>query len=170
MTKRSDAIKKALAVCSEENTAGAFAFIRILLIEHDLHSFQENLDIQPEVPVSDVFFVQLYHFLKVGDIASAADLPETCEAGTEAQADLVVELVVFKLIHRGRTGAYQAHIAFEDIPELGQLVDTGVSYKGTYAPDDPGIIVDLEHLALNLILGHQFFFRSSASIYMERNL
>ena len=65
-------------------------------------------------------------------------------------------LVLLVLVQRGRPGAHQAHIAPEDIEELGQLVDTGLADELAHL-GDAGIVLHLEHEAVHFVPGHQLF-------------
>ena len=88
-----------------------------LALEDGGDGFEEDLDIQREAPVGDVLRVQLDDFLKVRDLAAAADLPHAGDAGLDREARTVVELVFFPLVHRGRAGADEAHVAGQDVEE-----------------------------------------------------
>lgn len=69
-----------------------------------------------------------------------------------------MRFVLFKFIYGRRAGAHQAHVALEDVPELGQLVDAGVADEMADAFNDARVVVHLEHLALHLVLLHQLLF------------
>src|SRR5690348_16730070 len=76
---------------------------------------QENLEVEPERPVVNVFEVEAHPFLEVGNLVAALDLPETGEAGLDAQTAAVREIAeTADLVHRQRARANEAHLAAQD--------------------------------------------------------
>lgn len=53
----------------------------------------KDLDIQPDIPVADVFFIQPYYFFEICDITATAHLPHAGDARFDCQADSVVQLI-----------------------------------------------------------------------------
>ena len=78
--------------------------------------------------------------------------------------------ILFPFIKCRWSGAYEAHVAHQDVEELrkfiqacfsDELSDPGLfsSVRQNFVADDPGIEVQFEHHAVaDLILGHEFFF------------
>ena len=56
-----------------------------------------------------------------------------------------------------RTGAHQGHASSQDVKELGQFVDAGLSDKFTHFCD-AGVVFHLEHEAVHLIVFHELRF------------
>ena len=123
--------------------------------EHHPDGLEDDLYVPAEAPVDDVVRVQLHHFLEVRDLRAAADLPQAGDARLRRQTRAVVEFVFLPLVHRRGTGAYQAHLALQDVEELRELIqargadelpDTGLLLPVLDpVPDDPRIPVQLEH-------------------------
>ena len=63
---------------------------------------------------------------------------------------------MLEFVHGGRPGAHEAHIANQDIVELGQLVQAGLAEESSHF-GHTGIVFHLEHGAVHLILRHQLF-------------
>ncbi len=131
--------------------------------------FQEDLDVQADGPVVDVFRVQPDDFLEVRDRAPAGDLPHAGDAGLGGQAGAVVVFVFLPLVLRRGTGAHQGHVSPEDVEELGELIQAGAADEFADAglllpvhnpvPDDARIPVELEHHAVGVaVLGLEFLF------------
>src|ERR1035437_10362367 len=82
----------------------------------------EDLHVEPETPVFDVSGVE-------GDVAvegwvlAGFDLPESGHAGEDIKAAEVRQVVLLDLAGQGRARADQAHVAAEDVVELGQFVE-----------------------------------------------
>ena len=107
----------------------------------------------------DILGVEADDLFKIGDVAAAADLPHAGDAGAEGQAGAVVVLVLLPLVDGGRTGADDAHVALQDVPELGELIqgvladelaDAGLlcSVGEDLVADDAGVKIQLEHHAV----------------------
>lgn len=64
---------------------------------------------------------------------------------------------MIEFIYCGRPGADQAHVANQDVEKLGQLIQAGLSQESAYARD-AGVVFNLEHRALHLVLCHQVLF------------
>lgn len=112
------------------------------MAEDNRNGAPEEHEIQPDAPVMDVPAVHLYA-LGIVDITSSAGLPH---AG-DAREDGVVLLYIFPiprdfLLDDG-TGTDEAHLTFEDIQELRQFIEAGLSKEGT-ALCDAGIVLQFE--------------------------
>ena len=86
--------------------------------QHYQYGLQQDFDIQPNIPVADIFFVQVYDYFEICDIAATAHLPHTGKTRAKAQTDLMVLGVLLVLFPGWRSGSHKAHITFQDIPEL----------------------------------------------------
>lgn len=139
------------------------------MLQDSFDGFQQDFDVQADGPVVDVLCVQFDDFLEVCDLASAGNLPHARKAGFGGQSCAVVVLVFFPFIHRGGPGAYQGHIAFEDVEELGEFIQAGTAdllpdagdlfSVHDFVADDAGIEVQFEHHAVgDTILSHEFLF------------
>ena len=86
----------------------ASAFLKLhgpLPAENHQNGLQENAQVQTHAPLSNVLFVQLHHFFKIGDFAPAADLPHSGDTGLGRQPGTVVQLIFVPFIHRWGPGA-----------------------------------------------------------------
>src|SRR5689334_5012231 len=81
----------------------------------------------------DVLQVQLDPALE-GDVASAADLPETGEAGLDGQAAPRARVVLFYFRGHGRARADDRHVAAQDVEKLRHLVNAELADESA----DPG--------------------------------
>lgn len=99
-------------------------------------------EIQPDAPVMDIPAVHLYA-LGVVDIASAAGLPHAGDAGEDGVVLLYIFPIPRDFLLDDGTGTDEAHLTFEDIQELRQFIEAGLSKEGT-ALCDAGIVLQLE--------------------------
>lgn len=81
----------------------------------------------------------------------------------------MVKFILFPFINCRWSCSHQAHIAFQDVPELWELIQGCLTDKVSdsfwitvfiflLAADDSWIVVHLEHQAFHLVLAHQFCF------------
>lgn len=138
-----------------------------VLLQHRSYGLPQYPQILSEVPVLDIFAVQLHDFIEIRDAAPSADLPHSGDARLHGESGTVSEFVLFYLGDKGWSGAHEGDITFEHIKELRELVNTPVSdevadsfFIGTIRQDpaanDTGIIIHLEHLAIrHFILFHE---------------
>src|SRR5215469_9810251 len=92
--------------------------------EDDGDGEPEDLDVEPEGPVIDVFEVEADPVAEVFDVVAAADLPEAGKAGFDAEAAAMGEVVeAFDFIDGKRARADQAHFTAKDVEELGPFID-----------------------------------------------
>lgn len=112
------------------------------MAEYNRNGTPKEHEIQPDAPVMHVPAVHLYA-LGVVDVAASAGLPH---AG-DAREDGVVLFDIFPIPRDFflNDGAWsdEAHFAFEDIQELRQLIEAGLSKEGA-ALCDAGIVLQLE--------------------------
>lgn len=124
------------------------------MAEYNRNGTPKEHEIQPDAPVMHVPAVHLYA-LGVVDVASSAGLPHAGDAGE----DRVVLLDIFPiprdfLLNDG-AGSDEAHLPLQDVQELGQLIEAGLSKEGA-ALCDAGIILQFE-------FSIPFFFRRRIS-------
>lgn len=112
------------------------------MAEYNRNGTPKEHEIQPDAPVMHVPAVHLYA-LGVVDVTASAGLPH---AG-DAREDGVVLFDIFPIPRDFflNDGAWsdEAHFAFEDIQELRQLIEAGLSKEGA-ALCDAGIVLQLE--------------------------
>lgn len=97
----------------------------------------------------DVADVQLHTGFE-GRIFARGYLPESGHAGNHFEALFMPGTVLFHVFERVGTRADEAHVAFEDVPQLRQLVQTVFAKKSAYRRD-ARIVGHLEKRALPLI-------------------
>lgn len=112
------------------------------MAEDDRNGAPEEHQIQPDAPVMDVPAVHLYA-LGVVDIASSAGLPHAGDAGEDGVVLLDIFPIPRDFFLDDGAGSDEDHFAFEDVQELGQLIEAGLSKEGT-ALRDAGIILQFE--------------------------
>src|SRR5690606_4760100 len=79
----------------------------------------------------------------VGDIVPAVDLPKSSHARRHPQQIAAVFSVVFQFLRNNRPWADKAHFAHEDIPQLGQFIQTGAAENSPHA-GNPRIVAKLK--------------------------
>lgn len=112
------------------------------MAEDDRNGAPEEHEIQPHAPVMHVPAVHLYA-LGVVDITAAAGLPHTGNAGEDVVVLLDISPIPRDFLLDDGTGTDEAHFAFEDVQELGQLIEAGLSEEGA-ALGDAGIVLQFE--------------------------
>lgn len=110
----------------------------------------EEHEIQPDAPVMDVPAVHLYA-LGIVDITSSASLPHAGDAGKDGVVLLDIFPIPRDFFLNDGAGSDEAHLTFENIQELRQLIEAGLSKEGA-AFGDAGIVFQLEFFI-------PFFFR-----------
>lgn len=98
-----------------------------VLLQHRSYGLPQYPQILSEVPVLDIFAVQLHDFIEIRDAAPSADLPHSGDARLHGESGTVSEFVLFYLGDKGWSGAHEGDITFEHIKELRELVNTPVS-------------------------------------------
>src|ERR1700722_16692446 len=87
---------------------------------------EKNLQIEPDRPRLAVTQVQADHFIEACTIASA-HLPQSCYPGPHFENPAPVpDIINLEFVWDGRTRADERHIAAQDVPELRQLIETGL--------------------------------------------
>lgn len=102
----------------------------------------EEHEIQPHAPVMHVPAVHLYA-LRVVDVAASAGLPHTGNAGEDGVVLFDIFPIPRDFLLDDGTGTDEAHLTFEDIQELRQLIEAGLSKEGA-ALCDAGIVLQFE--------------------------
>src|SRR4051794_14304354 len=89
---------------------------------HSRRSSQQQAEVRSEAPVPDITDVELEHLTRAQRVATV-DLPQTRHAGGQLVA-LGVALGKREEVLRGvRPRSDQGHLAEDDVPELGELID-----------------------------------------------
>lgn len=112
------------------------------MAEDDRNGAPEEHEIQPDAPVMHVPAVHLYA-LGVVDIASSAGLPHAGDAGEDGVVLLDIFPIPRDFFLNDGAWSDEAHFAFEDIQELRQLIEAGLSKEGA-ALCDAGIVLQFE--------------------------
>ena len=137
----------------------------------------EDLYVQADAPVVDVPQVQLDAFFHVGVAAVAVDLGPAGDAGADLLADQVAGDLLLQVLHMVgnlRPGAYQAHLAHQDIEELGQLVHAGFAdeaaengFPGVGIGGPGGVAVGVYPHAAEFQHGEDLFVPADALLHEE---
>ena len=98
-------------------------------MDYGSEGFGQVHDVQPDGPVVDVPGVHGYA-LGVCGVAAAAGLPHAGDAGQDAAVFFEVLAIAWDFFFQDRPWAYEAHVAFDDVPELREFVETGLSEEG----------------------------------------
>lgn len=112
------------------------------MAENNRNGAPEEHEIQPDAPVMHVPAVHL-HALGIVDITSSAGLPHAGDAGEDGVVLLYIFPIPRDFLLDDGTGTDEAHLTFEDIQELRQFIEAGLSKEGT-ALCDAGIVLQLE--------------------------
>src|SRR5690606_16010595 len=122
--------------------------------DHHRNRLQQDLQIQPQIPVPDVLQVQRRPLVEVRDLGTALHLPEARDPGDHRQLPVLPRLERRELLRRRRTRADQAHVPLQHAPELRQLVQAELAQPPTDR-SDPGIVAHLEDGAAHLVPGEE---------------
>lgn len=112
------------------------------MAEDDRNSAPEEHEIQPDAPVMHVPTVHLYA-LGVVDVAASAGLPHAGDAGEDGVVLFDISPIPRDFLLDDGTGTDEAHLPLQDVQELGQLIEAGLSKEGA-ALCDAGIVLQLE--------------------------
>lgn len=112
------------------------------MAEDNRNGAPEKHEIQPDAPVMHIPAVHL-DALGIVDIASSAGLPHAGDAGEDGVVLLDISPIPRDFLLDDGTGTDEAHFAFEDIQELRQFIEAGLSKEGT-ALGDAGIVLQFE--------------------------
>lgn len=112
------------------------------MAEDNRNGTPKEHEIQPDAPVMHVPAVHLYA-LGIVDVAASAGLPHAGDAGEDGVVLLDISPIPWDFLLDDGTGTDEAHLTFEDIQELRQLIEAGLSKEGA-ALCDTGIVLQLE--------------------------
>ena len=112
------------------------------MAEDNRNGAPKEHEIQPDAPVMHVPAVHLYA-LWIVDVATSAGLPHAGDAGEDGVILLDISPIPRDFLLDDGTGTDEAHFAFEDVQELGQLIEAGLSEEGA-ALGDAGIVLQFE--------------------------
>lgn len=112
------------------------------MVQNNCNGAPKEHEIQPDAPVMHVPAVHLYA-LGVVDVAASAGLPHAGDAGEDGVVLLYIFPIPRDFLLDDGTGTDEAHLTFEDIQELRQFIEAGLSKEGT-ALCDAGIVLQLE--------------------------
>lgn len=112
------------------------------MAEDNRNGAPEEHEIQPDAPVMDVPAVHLYA-LGVVDVAASAGLPHAGDAGEDGVILLDIFPIPRDFFLNDGAGSDEAHLTFENIQELRQLIEAGLSEESA-ALCDAGIILQFE--------------------------
>lgn len=112
------------------------------MLYYHCHGSPQQYHIQPHAPVMDIPAVHLHSF-GIVDIAAAAGLPHASDAGEDGVVLFDIFPISWHFCLYDRTGPYEAHLTFENIQELRQLIEAGLSKEGATL-GDAGIVLQFE--------------------------
>lgn len=112
------------------------------MLYYHCHGSPQQYHIQPHAPVMDIPAVHLHSF-GIVDIAAAAGLPHAGDAGEDGVVLFDIFPISWHFCLYDRTGPYEAHLTFENIQELRQLIEAGLSKEGATL-GDAGIVLQFE--------------------------
>ena len=112
------------------------------MVQNNCNSTPEKHEIQPDAPVMHVPAVHLYA-LGVVDVAASAGLPHAGDAGEDGVVLLDIFPIPRDFFLDNGAGSDEAHFAFQNVQELGQLIEAGLSKEGA-ALCDTGIVLQFE--------------------------
>ena len=112
------------------------------MAEDNRNGAPKEHEIQPDAPVMHVPAVHL-DALGVVDVAAAAGLPHAGDAGENGVVFLDISPIPRDFLLDDRTGTDEAHLAFENIQELRQLIEAGLSKEGATLCD-AGTVLQFE--------------------------
>lgn len=133
------------------------------------NGLQEDLEVEGEGPILDIFPVETDNFLEIGDGRAAADLPHAGDPRLHGGADAVLQFIFLPLVQRAGAPADERHLPFENVEKLRKFIQRGITYEIAepagaavglllFGADDARVVGHLEHHAiLDTILGEQFF-------------
>lgn len=112
------------------------------MAQDNRNSTPKEHEIQPDAPVMDVPAVHL-DALGVVDVAAATGLPHAGDAGEDGVILFDIFPIPRDFFLDDGTGTNKAHLTFEDVQELGQFIEAGLSKEGA-ALCDAGIVLQFE--------------------------
>ena len=114
------------------------------MVYYYTHRTPQEHEVQPQIPIVYIPTIHL-HALRIGDVTPSAGLPHACDAGEDGVVFFdVLAVPRYFFLHDG-PGSYEAHFAFQDVPELGEFVEAGLAEEGA-ALCDAGVVFQFEFL------------------------
>ena len=108
-----------------------FNSLGALLGKEDAEGGKHQLEIRDDGHVVDVHQVEFQLFIGIR-VVLAVDLGITGEAGFDLETELKVRkelIVLLRDLRPFRSGSHHAHVALQDVPELGQFVQATLAYE-----------------------------------------
>lgn len=102
---------------------------------------QQN-KVQPHGPVMNIPVIHLHSF-RIVNVISSAGLPDACNARPNHGIFLEIYAISGNFRLHDRPRSYEAHLTFQYVPELRQLIEAGLSKEGA-AFGDAGIVLQFE--------------------------
>src|SRR6267143_424383 len=121
------------------------------------NGLQQNPAVEQQAPFFDIGKIQ-HHANFKGRIRAGHDLPKPGDTGFHVEAPAIFGTVASTVLYRVRARANQGHVAFQDVPQLWQFVETVFAKKPAKA-SDTRIIGDLKEWAAALVEPTQVFFQ-----------
>lgn len=112
------------------------------MVQNNCNGAPKEHEIQPDAPVMHVPAVHLYA-LGVVDVAASAGLPHAGDAGEDGVVLLDIFPIPWDFFLNDGAGSDEAHLPLQDVQELGQLIEAGLSKEGA-ALCDTGIVLQFE--------------------------
>lgn len=122
--------------------SGLYILICSLTACHYTDCTPEQNKVQPYGPIMDIPVIHLHSF-RIVNVISSAGLPDACNARPNHGIFFEIHAVSGDFSLHNRTRPHEAHFSFQHIPELGQLIEAGLSEEGA-ALCNAGIVLQLE--------------------------
>lgn len=78
-------------------------------LQNRQNRLKQNLNIQSDIPLGNIFCIQADDLFKVCDVASAADLPHSGDSRLDGDSGTVVQPILFQFVGEDGTGSHKAH-------------------------------------------------------------
>jgi hypothetical protein len=98
----------------------------------------QDLEVEPERLAVDIFDIQSLAAIP-GNVAPAADLSESGNAGLDVQLSFLRFGVIAKLVHLVGPRADQTHVGPEDVEELWEFIEASLSEEASH-PGNPRVV------------------------------
>src|SRR4051812_34654720 len=134
---------------SQRTKLSCIASVRASARYDDRKRSEEQADVVPQRPVRHVQVVELHHLLE-WDVGATEHLPDARDARREVEpaAAPAADHLVLGLDQRPRP--HEAHLALEDVPELGELVEAQMPQA---APDarDARVVLEVKPVRIDAV-------------------
>src|SRR5580704_4106122 len=129
------------AATHARTTTGLTGLVGAIARKNSAGRLYQDLHVQHWGPHSRILQVQTNHLVK-GGLASAVHLPEAGDTRSRfEQAPTMPNVVGLNLVRNRRTRSNQGHLALQNVPELGNFIQTGTSHDFA-DPRDARIVGD----------------------------